>query len=686
MIFLFVLCCRAFDNDGYVTLELDTGSAKSPSHVITTTITIGRPEKRYEMLVDFTRNEIDMKSCLHTVSYTFDVSPDSNNTSDVIMFSDDSLLDPVKRGIYRFPIREHCAADEPLDSAQCNASPTCGGVLGLGPLSPIWLKWSSATITRSALNLGRTHPRQQTEKSEKLVCGEDSKLCSFNAIFAGRPVTVDFHSHDSYIYVPADIYERYTEERNLYGFTNAQKRSALQMRDARQRARVNSQTDVDDSYNASSRILFAERLENERQLALQYSSYYRATHENTDRANWPPIVALPLASDSAPSTTNVIVIDYDLLVYSPHNSGTYGKRRSISANVPFAEYANSMLTLMMRPHRNDSITDRISLGNTFLRRYNMRIDRADNTVEIVEKFATDNLADVEVIGGLYLYVYFIYSVCRMMAYAVNLTVSLNRRCPTCAEPQSPYQQHNLPSSPLIVIGIVGDLLMLLTSLWLLMRVETILSDSPLPDAAPFLLWSWLLVIPNLGVMLFSRFAAPTHRAAPDGSFCWRTFRSTVTYAACSQQISLLGLLWLSIILHTDTIGTTLSALISAAIFFSSVHHVVHVYLFEHDFATCLLEFSRNKIARYPEDEQARKGSFPDPQSNVLWFIFVVVVLVLLNAAASAVVTLRYVVVPVLNSLPLSTLIYGVAFLLALWMLETYERITMARTLTNSAWY
>lgn len=685
MLFLLFSLCAAIDNDGYVSLDLDTGSAKSPSHIISVTLTIGRPEKRYQMLVDFTRNEIDMKFCMHQRSYTFDISPDSNSTSDVVMFSDDTLLDPVKRGIYRFPIREHCLGDAPFDSSECAALDTCGGVLGLGPLSPVWLKWSGATITRNSLHFGSVNPHRLTEKSEKVQCAEDSKLCSFNAIFAGRPVAVDFHSHDSYIYVPTDVYQRYTEERNLYGFTNAQKRSALQLNTARHIVQINVQTEASEE-NSTSRILFAERLENERQLALQYSVYYRTTHENTDRANWPPVVLLPLQSDSAPATTNTIVMDYDLLVYSPYNSGTYGKRRSVASKVPFAEYSGSMLSLMLRPHANQSITDRVSLGNMFFRRYNVHIDRVENTIEIVEKFATENLADVEVLGGLYLFVYFVFSLCRMMAYTVSLTVSLNRRCPVCAEPQPPYKQHDLPPSVLIIIGIVGDMLMLLTACWLLLHLETLLVDSALPDARPFLFWSWLLAMPNVLVILFVRFSSPAHRAPPDGSFCWRTFRWTSCYAACSEHLALFGLLWLSVILQTDTLGTTLSVLIAAMMFFSAIHHVVHIYLFEYDFATSLVEFSRRRIAELPAEKQSKQGNFPDAKTNLAWFGFVLVVLFLLNVLFSTFVLLRFIIVPVLNSVLMSTLVLGVAFLLALWMLDIYEKVTMSKTLLNTARY
>lgn len=687
-LFVFVLTDKPRDSDEYVSLVLETGSAKSANRQIMTTITIGKPEQRYNMLVDFSRNEIDMKYCMRSRSYTFDIT--TNTTSDIIMFSDDTLLDPVKRGIYRMPIREHCFNDEPFNSAECSAIDNCGGVLGLGPKSPIWVKWSAATVTKTALHLGQKNPRRQQEKKEKVACvgsASDTKLCSFNAVFAGRQVSVDFHSHDSYIYVPADIYQRYTEERNLYGFTNAQKRSALETQTARHVAQVLGRTQAgedDDGTTANSRILFAERLENERQLALQYSSYYRTTHEITDRANWPPIVLLPTLSSELSATTNIIVMDHDLIVYSPSTSGTYGKQRRVSSRVPFAEYSESMMTLMLRPHTNESIRNKVSIGNMFFRRYNMHIDRVENTVEIVERFASENLANVEVLAGLYLFCYFIYALCRMMAYSVGLSVTLNRRCPMCAQPQSPYTKHNRPKAALVLLGIAGDMLMVAIASWLLQHLGTLLLDSAAPaDAQVFLFWSWLLAVPNILVVLAIRLTSPGHSAPPDGTFCWRTFRWTMSYSACSEQLALLGLLWMSIILQTDTLGTTLSAFISAAIFFSAVHHFANIYLFEHDLMSNLRTFALRMLAK---STQKNQGDFPDEKTELVWIGFAFIILCLLNLFFTAFVTLRYIVVPVLNSFPVAVLIYGVALLLALWLLETYEKITISRTGFKQAVY
>ena len=684
VLILFSFCFCA-DNDAFVTLDLDTGSDKSAaSHLLTTTLTIGKPERRYQMLVDFTSNEIVMKYCMHTKSYTFDIG--DNQTSDIIMFSDDTLLDPVKRGIYRFPITERCASTDPFPSQDCLASDSCAGVLGLGPNSPVWVKWSAATITRDSLHLGATNPRKLAEKEEKVACTDDSNLCSFNAIFVGRPVTVDFHSHDSYIYVPNDIYQRYTEERNLYGFTNAQKRSALHLQEARQIAKVyGNSVDLDETHgdaNSNSRILFAERLENERQLALQYSAYYRATHEITDRAAWPPIVLLPmLQSLQSSATSNMIVLDFDLLVHSPHHSGSYGQSSRVSSSVPFAEYSNTMMTLMLRPHENESITDRVSLGNMFFRRYNVHRNYATNTIEIVEKFATENLANVEVLGGLYLYAYFIYSLCRMMSYSVSLSVSLNRRCPICAEASSPYTKHRLPTTLISILAILCDMTMLLVASWLLQHVESLLSSSALVDAAAFSVWSWLLFVPNALVVLVMALTSPGHSSPSDGTFCWRTFRLTVTYAACSEQVALLGLLWLTVILHTDTLGTTLSVFIAAAMFFSATHHFSHVFIFEHDLATHLVSY----ITRQPPATPAAKRVFPGERANLTWFMFVLLVLFMLNIVLTLIVMMRYIVLPVLNSSTMALVIYGLAFLMALWLLETYERITISRTKFKSAY-
>lgn len=677
------------DNDGYVSLELNTGSPSAASHSLSVTLTIGRPERRYSMLVDFARDEIEMRSCLRSRSFSFDIARGANFTNDIVMFSDDTLLDPVKRGIYRMPIREHCAGDDapPFVSPECEALEGCEGVLGLGPHSPVWAKWSLITATRNALHLGSSNPHRIKRKAEKIQCLADSaSLCEFSALFAGRQVTVDFSSLDSYIYVPADIYKLYVEGRNLYGFTNAQRRSALRLQTARQRVLTMAETD-DETNGTLSRALFAERLETERQLAAQYSVYYRNTRELTDRGDWPPLVVLSLEDTSM---SNVVVFDHDLLVFSPLSSGSYGKRARLSAAMPFADRSDALMTLMLRPQKNESVRDRVTLGNMFFRRYNVQKNVATNEIEIVERFSSDNLADVEVLSGLYLYGYFIYSLCRMAAYSVALTLGLNRRCPVCFEATSPYTRHNIPPTALVIFGVIGDTALLVVSLWLLMHIETFLAEVVVQsDAAVFATWSWLLALPNIVVVALIRFAAVGHRAPCDGTFCWRTFRWTVAYAACSEQAALLGLLWISLILQTDTLGTTLSVLVAGAMFFSAAHHFLHVFLYEYSFATNLRRFAIRSIYTTPNSpstttpasvtEKTKKGNFPDNNSNTVWFGFVLVILLLLNLVFASFVMLRYVVVPTLNSLPFAVLVYGVALLLALMLLDVYEKIIIGRS-------
>lgn len=729
------------DNDGYVSLELDTGSASAASHTLTTKLVIGKPEQRYTMLIDFESNEIDMRFCMRTRSYSFDTSSNAyNETSDVVMFADDSLLDPVKRGIYRLPVREHCLdlAQPPFVSPQCEALAECGGVLGLGPRSPVWVKWSAVTVTRSALHFGESNPHRLPRRAERVKCidaGADnsaSGLCEFSAMFAGRQVTVDFHSDDSYTYVPADIYQRYTEERNLYGFTNAQKRAALHLSEARHHAMVMATTDDEEDGTTLSRALFAERLANERQLATQYSSYYRNTHDITDRAEWPPLVVLPMLSSSSssspaePAMQSVIVVDYDLLVFSPQSSGSYGsKSQRLSASaVPFAERSSVLRTLMLRPHANESVHDRVSLGNAFFRRYNLHKSAASNEIEIVERFASDNMSDFEALAGLFLYGYFLYAVCRAVAYSVGLALALNRRCPVCAEPASPYTRHRRPPVALVILSTLGDVLLLLVASWMLQHIETFLTDVSLsPDAPAFLFWSWLLAVPNVAVLVAVRLAAPAHAAPPDGTFCWRTFRWTVAQAACSEQVALLGLLWTTMILQTDTLGTTLSVFVGGAMFFSALHHAAHVLLFEHDFSTSLRRFVARAITeaslrsplsrreqtqtattaeewRYNtrdsdttaaevadrDDWRKHRGNFPNAKANVIWFGFVAVVLLLFNTVFATFVTLRYISVPTLNSLPVAILIYAIGGLFGLLLLEVYEKITIVKSAFKSAFY
>jgi len=695
------------DNDAFVSLHLDQSSMQTPSRVFTTFISIGRPEKRYMVVVDFASNEIEMNLCMRDVSYTFNVAAIDNVTSDLILFDEDTLLDPVKRGIYRMPVREHCVsnADPPFAYLPCLMLPKCAGVIGIGPRSPLWIKWSAVTLTHNSLHLGQTNPLRQTEKPDKIICNvpdtsdEEERLCQFNATLAGRRVLVDFHSHDSFIYVPADIYRYYTEERNLYGFTNTQKRSALRLSHKRQTLldalRANHSHEI-HRQNAT-HAQFIERVRVERQLALQHSAYYRGTHEVTDLAAWPPLVLMPLSSSvvtGGSPTSNIVVLEYDLLVFSPLYSGTYGKRARSSAMMPFADYMDSTKTLLLRPFANATITDRVSLGNVFFRHYKVHRDHVRNTLEIAERFTCDNLSDVEVLGGLFLYLYFVFSVCRVMWYSVTLTMSLNRRCPICSEPMSPYRVHRLPPTFITALGVLADALLVGIVCWSLVHIESFLGAAETSELSEnFLAWSWWLALPNILVVLLIMLASPGHAAPPDGTFCWRTFRWTVARAACSEQCALLGILWMSLILQTDSIGTLLSVLVAAIMFFSAAHHFIHLVLFESNFDTYLLWFVRRAlpVSMQPSNIQfsapiPHTGNFPDANANVVWFAFSLLILLMLNLVFSTFVMLRYIVWPTLDSVPMTVLVYAFALLSAVWLLDTYERETIRRTKFSSVDY
>jgi len=667
---LLLLCLPVLlraENDPHVSLELEQAMPRVASRPLLTSFVIGRPERRYQMLVDFTRNDIEMRGCLHTSSFTFDTEAYDNRTSDFVMFGDDSLLDPVKRGVYRLPIREHCAGDEPFDVAACLAVDSCAGVLGLGPLSPVWIKWNSVSVTKTALHFGSTHPLRSDTQATNIQClgSSSERLCEFTALLAGRPVVVDFHAHDSFVYMPADVYRYYTDERNLYGFTNTQRRAALQRNAARHAA---------SPANASSKARFAERLEQERQLAQQYSAYYRATHDFTDRADWPPLVL------HSPASRSAVVLDYDMLVFSPTQSSSYGRYSRLSATTPqIGGSARSVLTLMLRPNANDNSSEpmqRVSLGNAFFRRYNVHKNVATNSIEIVERFATENLADVEALVMLYFFAYYIYSVCRTMFYSVNLTVTLNRRCPVCISPVDPYTRHHQPITLLSVLASLFDLLLLIGAGWMMQHVGVFLTDvATSVDAQLFLDWSLALAAPNFLVLLAIRAAAPGHAAPADGTFCWRTFRSTVAYAACSEHVALLGLLWGTIILRTDTLGTVLSTVVAAGLFFSASHHVVHVFIFEKELATHL---RRQAAASASATTQPRTSVFPGEAANFGWAVLVLLLLFGCNVILTALVLLRFVVLPTLQSAAPAALLYGVAFLFAVSLLEIYQKIAIRR--------
>lgn len=112
---------------------------------------------------------------------------------------------------YRVPIRYDPSATSHF------GCPSCHGILGLGPGSPIWLRWESATFSAGAITLGKTLPPVEGSGRVRIDCeplaGEE--LCvSFGRVY-DEEYRIRFRFRSAYTIVPNKVYDSYVGTRSV---------------------------------------------------------------------------------------------------------------------------------------------------------------------------------------------------------------------------------------------------------------------------------------------------------------------------------------------------------------------------------------------------------------------------------------------------------------------------------------
>lgn len=214
LLFLFLCTTTAAD---YSSLDFEYSAevAEVPSRALIATLNIGVPVLRRPLMVDFSRDVVELEDCIKAASYTYDLA----DVSDVVLFEEEQITDARARASYRVRVEEHCEDIGALGERYYRncVSGQCRGVLGLSRKSPFWQVWSAYTLGLDGVKLGNEHPRtleQGARNSPVVRCLDTTQgVCDFDAIvdvpgarqFAG--MVVSFHAENSYTYVPSAIYE-----------------------------------------------------------------------------------------------------------------------------------------------------------------------------------------------------------------------------------------------------------------------------------------------------------------------------------------------------------------------------------------------------------------------------------------------------------------------------------------------
>lgn len=226
MVLLLWLCfARAVGADmSYSSLAFDysADTAEVPSRALLVSLNVGAPTQRKRLMVDFSSDRIELSDCIKQDSYTYDV----NRTTDVILFEEEQITDHRARAVYRVPVQEHCEDIGKLGERYYKncLSRQCRGIAGLSRRSPLWDVWTALTYGLDGLKLGASHPSTLARRRlPSAPCMRDTEgLCDIDANVTFRlenawppetgaswRVRVQFHAENSYIYVPADIYDAY---------------------------------------------------------------------------------------------------------------------------------------------------------------------------------------------------------------------------------------------------------------------------------------------------------------------------------------------------------------------------------------------------------------------------------------------------------------------------------------------
>jgi hypothetical protein len=194
--------------------------------------------KKVRVQFDFNKNEVELyaqacaaldKSSRHALS-TYEVAH--------VTFDDDSFASPVRLNTYKLQARENCGN---LLESETQTADAAHAVFGLRTSSsPFWRVWTYASITPTAINVGRTHPKNayyirrsqstssstEEERLHTFECegGKEENFCiienvQVSGINADRTFQIDFVAVGDFVRVPRDVFDAYTSREHCGALT-----------------------------------------------------------------------------------------------------------------------------------------------------------------------------------------------------------------------------------------------------------------------------------------------------------------------------------------------------------------------------------------------------------------------------------------------------------------------------------
>lgn len=178
-------------------------------------VRVGTPEKELELAVDFSGHTVVIAHIPPGASSAGDIagSHPADRSTTFVPLAGGGGTDMIRLSgrRYRVPI----AFDQ--GAATRFGCPTCHGIIGVGPGSPLWRVWRDATFSAGAVTFGRALPPVAGAGRVRIACeplaGDD--LCVSAGTVWGASYQVHFQFRSKYTIVPGAVYDRYTGTRNL---------------------------------------------------------------------------------------------------------------------------------------------------------------------------------------------------------------------------------------------------------------------------------------------------------------------------------------------------------------------------------------------------------------------------------------------------------------------------------------
>lgn len=178
----------------------------------TARIPVGTDPRELLLVIDFARNNLVISSAPSDGAVAGDVAsanPADWSSSYSAAGGGSDLIQLSGRG-YRVPVSVDSTATV---AAGC---PSCHGVLGVGPGSPLWLVWNRATFSAGAITLGHKQPQVKGSGRARIACQPlQTDLCVSRATVFGAGYDVRFQFRSAYTVVPAHVFDAYVGTRSV---------------------------------------------------------------------------------------------------------------------------------------------------------------------------------------------------------------------------------------------------------------------------------------------------------------------------------------------------------------------------------------------------------------------------------------------------------------------------------------